>query len=593
MTLTQEAGRAGSGTRLLHELVAEQAARTPDAPAVEAGDTRISYAELDSRATQLAWLLRERGVTAGAVVGVCLERSVELVVSHLAALKAGAAYLALDPSDPADRLAYALRDAGAAVVLTEAVTASDWPEAAAALALDVHGAEKEAAAEVRQSTPPSELTGAACAYVIYTSGSTGRPKGVLVPHEGVVNLARWHGAEHGLTGEDRCALLARVAFDAICWETWSALAAGSCLVVAPAAVKQDPDATLAWLADERITVGFLPPLLAERLYTSPHATRSALRVLLTGSDRLAQHPPAGLPFSVHNNYGPTEYSVVGAAGTVPAGAEGSPSLGVPVAHTRVRVLDEDLAEVAEGATGEIHLSGTGLAQGYLGRPGLTAEKFVPDPYSGEPGARMYATGDLGRWNPDGTLAFEGRADRQVKIRGYRVECGEVETRLLAHTFVREAAVVARPDTAGTPRLVAYLVCPPGHEPAEAELREHLAQALPEWMIPSVYHPLAALPKNANGKVDHAQLPEPHTERPDTGSAFAGARNATEETIARIWGEVLNLDEIGIYDNFFDLGGHSLLATEIVERISVEFDADLDVRAIFDYPTIAELAASLS
>ncbi|WP_051834134.1 non-ribosomal peptide synthetase [Streptomyces sp. NRRL S-646] len=590
MTLPQEAVPAG---RLLHELVAEQATAAPGAIAVEAGDDRVTYAELDARADQLAWVLRDRGVGPESVVGVCLQRGVELVVSHLAVLKAGGAYLALDPADPGERLAYTIENAGAAVVLSEPGVVSDWPETAASRVLDVHAAEKEGAALERQGPPPAELSGEHCAYVIYTSGSTGRPKGVLVPHQGIVNLARWHVHTHRITGDDRCALLARVAFDAICWETWSALAGGATLVAAPETVKQDPDSTLAWLAEQAVTVAFLPPLLAERLYDSPYAQQVKLRILLTGSDRLAQHPPTGLSFEVHNHYGPTEYSVIGSAGPVPAGAEGSPSLGVPVDGTEVHILDESGAPVRPGTTGEIHLSGVGLARGYLNRAALTAEKFLPDPFSPVPGARMYATGDLGHWNADGTLAFEGRADRQVKIRGFRVECGEIETRLLAHPFVREAAVVAGEDSSGAARLVAYVVSAPGHEPTESELREHLGATLPDWMIPAVYHPLTSLPKNANGKVDHAQLPDPHTERPDTGTDFVGPRNATEEKIARIWGEVLNLDTVGVYDNFFDLGGHSLLATEIVEQIATELDVDLDVRAIFDYPTIAELSTSLT
>jgi len=590
MTLPQEAVPAG---QLLHELVAAQAAATPGAVAVEAGDDRVTYAELDARADQLAWVLRERGVGPESVVGVCLQRGIALVVSHLAVLKAGGAYLALDPTDPGERLAYTIENAGAQVVLSESSGAADWPEAIASRVLDVHEAEKAGADRKRQGPPPAELSGEHCAYVIYTSGSTGRPKGVLVPHQGIVNLARWHVRTHDLTGQDRCALLARVAFDAICWETWSALAGGATLVAAPETVKQDPDATLAWLADEGITVAFLPPLLTERLYDSPYAQQVKLRVLLTGSDRLAQHPPTGLSFEVYNHYGPTEYSVIGAAGPVPAGAEGAPVLGVPIDGTQVYVLDEQGGPAAAGSTGEIHLSGVGLARGYLNQASLTAEKFLPDPFSSLPGARMYATGDLGHWNANGTLGFEGRADRQVKIRGYRVECGEVETQLLAHPFIREAAVVADKDSAGVARLVAYIVTAPGHQPTESELREHLGATLPDWMIPSVYHPLTSLPKNANGKVDHAQLPAPHTERPETGAEFVGPRNATEETIARIWSEVLSLGTVGMYDNFFDLGGHSLLATEIVEQIATELDVDLDVRAIFDYPTIAELSTSLT
>jgi amino acid adenylation domain-containing protein len=574
---------------LLHKLV-DEAAASPGSIAVADAGARIGYGELVERADRLAWALVEAGVRAGSVVAVCLPRSADLVVAELAVLKAGAAYLPLDAADPADRLALMVADAGAQVLICAGGVAPQW--AGDRVAVDV--AARGASGDPGAGAPDVQVHPENPAYVIYTSGSTGTPKGVMVPHQGITNLVAWHNSTHKITGDDRCALLARVAFDASCWEMWTALAAGATLVAAPETVSSaGGDAVLDWLNDEQITVAFLPPLLAERFYHSRQAATSSMRVLLTGSDRLAQHPPTTLKASVVNHYGPTEYSVIGTAGTVAPGHDGAPTIGTPIDNTRVYILDERGDPVPIGVTGRIHLSGQGTAHGYLNRPALTAERFIPDPFATAPGTRMYDTGDLGRWNPDGTIEYGGRNDRQVKIRGYRIECGEIETQLLTHPVITAAAVKSHTDDNGNARLSAYFETEGGKQVADNDIRSHLQTILPEHMIPATFQTLERLPQNANGKVDYGALPEPHTDRPDTGTEFVAARNDTERTIAQIWSEVLNIDSIGIYDNFFDLGGHSLLATEIIDRIEGELGiSGLDVRAVFDYPTIAELTASL-
>ncbi|MEO3787197.1 non-ribosomal peptide synthetase [Actinocorallia sp. B10E7] len=590
MTLseTEQTGDLLASDTSLPQIVARAAARWPDATAVVDENERISYTTLEERSELVARVLVQHGVGLESVVAVCLPRSVDLVVTELAVLKAGASYLPLDPADPAERRSAMAADSGARIVVTD--DPEPWEAASGLSTLTPRPQEAVLDGPALPRPGPDNA-----AYVIYTSGSTGAPKGVVIPHRGIANLVSWHVETHEITPQDRCALLARVAFDASCWETWTTLAAGATLVAAPERVgSTGGDVVLDWLAEERITVAFLPPLLAERFYNSPIATRSALRVLLTGSDRVAQHPPVTLAAKVVNHYGPTEYSVIGTAGTIPPGLEGSPTIGTPISNTRVYILDEQGDPVPDGVTGRIHLAGNGLGRGYLGRPALTAERFVPDPFSGVPGTRMYDTGDQGRRRPDGAIEFAGRTDRQVKIRGYRIECGEIETALLAHPDLDAVAVTAVPDDNGALRLVAYLVPVPGAQPTENDLRSFLKRTLPDHMIPATYQKLDELPKNANGKVDHGALPAPHTERPDLGAPYMAPRNSGEEAMARIWSEVLNIGSIGVYDNFFELGGHSLLATEIVERIETELGVSgLDARVVFDYPTIAELTLSIS
>ncbi|MEJ3742729.1 amino acid adenylation domain-containing protein [Actinomycetes bacterium KLBMP 9797] len=579
--------------RTVHELVDARAVAAPDATAVVCGPDSLTYGELRTRANRLAHALRARGVGPDSVVGLCLPRGVDMVVGVLGILAAGGAYLPLHPDDPVDRLVFMVDDGGAGVVVTHSAVPE---EVVGKLGRDIVRIDSADVTGQPGDTPVVAVGPEHAAYVIYTSGSTGRPKGVCVPHGGYANLVAWHLDQYRLGDGDRCGQFSRITFDASAWEIGPALAAGATLVVAPDEARATSDTVVEWLAAERITVTFLPVQLAERLFRDPRAADMSLRLLLTGSDRLMQYPPASLPFEVVNHYGPTECSVISTAGRVPgAGGDRPPSIGTPVANTEIHVLDPYLKPVPVGAPGEIYVGGRSIGRGYLNRPGLTAEQFPPDPFSGRPGGRLYRTGDLGRWTPDGVLEFLGRRDNQVKIRGYRIECGEIESCLLAHPQVAEAVVVVRDDS-GDKRLVGYVVptADGGEATTAAALRAHLLRQLPDYMVPASWVMLADLPKNASAKVDRRALPPPRPVRPDLESPYAAPRTAVERTLVAIWSEVLGVDGVGVYDNFFELGGHSLLATKIVGMIERDLaPGEIDLRAVFEYPTIAELAASLA
>lgn len=462
----------------IHDLVQAQAECTPDAMAVVEAGSALTYRELEARSNRLAHHLRGLGVGPGVLVGVCLERSLELVVGLLGVLKAGGAYLPLDPGYPAARLGFMVRDSGAPVVLSvsrligrlpagiaDAVLLdSDWPGISALPAISPLG-----------GATPEDL-----AYVIYTSGSTGAPKGVMVEHRGLVNLATWHCREYGVGPEDRASLLASVGFDASVWELWPYLVAGAAVAVAGAEIPVSAEATCQWLAEEGITIGFLPTSLAEAVLADERSARLPLRCMLTGGDRLRRRPSSVHPFVLVNHYGPTECTVVATAGVVlQAGSEaGPPTIGRPIANTEVYVLDDRLEPVPIGVPGELCLGGIGLARGYLGRRALTAERFVPHPFSSRSGARIYRSGDRVRFRGDGTLEFLGRFDDQVKIRGYRIETGEVEAALIGHPGVREAVVMARENGAADPRLVAYVVA--GDDEADQHGAALASEQVAEW-----------------------------------------------------------------------------------------------------------------
>ncbi|WAK04165.1 amino acid adenylation domain-containing protein [Methylobacter sp. YRD-M1] len=573
--------------RCLHELFEAQARNTPDAPAVVHDGRTLSYDELNTRANRLAHHLRSLGVGPEAQVALCLERSPELVVGLLAVLKTGAAYVPLDPAYPEDRLAYMLEDSAPLALLTDSGIKARLTERSGGTALiDLVADAAQWAHQSDINIDPSSLglTPAHLAYVIYTSGSTGQPKGVMVPHAGVMNLVCWHNRQFQVTAADRATQLAGLAFDASAWETWPYLLAGACLhLVRPECLGQ-PEVLWQQLADERITLAFMPTPLAELMLASPRPEHLALRCLLTGGDQLHGYPPAGLPFEVINNYGPTENSVVSTSCSVPAGGEGLPSIGKPIANTRVYLLDESLAPVPVGVTGELYVGGAGLARGYLNRPELTAERFIQDPY-GEPGERLYKTGDLGRWREDGSIEFLGRNDFQVKIRGFRIELGEIEAKLAEHPAVRETAVLAREDGPGGKRLVAYYT---GDADLTVDsLRAHLAEALPEYMVPVAFVHLDALPLTANGKLDRKALcaldftPHAYLE-------FVPPRSTDEAKIAAVWRRLFQVDAISVTANFFEMGGHSLSAIQLLSLLKQE-GIDISIGVLFEKPTIESLA----
>ncbi|RJS13574.1 non-ribosomal peptide synthetase, partial [Corallococcus sp. H22C18031201] len=569
----------------IHQVVAEQARRAPQAQAIHAGAKSLTYAELDEASNRLAAHLRELGVTRGARVAICAERSVELITGLLAILKAGGAYVPIAPSSPPERLAFMVEDSGATVLLTqEHLLANVPPLAARVVRVD---AELPAAPRMRDVVGAEDL-----AYVIYTSGSTGRPKGVAVHHRGLMNLVSWHQRSYALGAEDRTALTAGVAFDASTWEIWPPLASGGSLRVPPESVRADPAQLLGWIANEAITVSFMPTPMAEAVLREPWPASIALRALLTGGDALHHAPPASVSTTLYNHYGPTESTVVATATPVAAGASegGRPPIGRPIANTRAYVLDANLHLVPVGVPGELFLDSEGLAWGYLGQPALTAERFVPHPFASVPGARLYRTGDQVRWRTDGQLDYLQRLDFQVKVRGFRIELGEIEATLLSHPSVHETVVLAREDVPGDKRLVAY-VAPRANQTLEVEaLRAHLQQQLPEYMVPSAFVVLEALPVTANGKLDRKALPAPDASL--TASAYVAPRTLTEEKLAAVFAEVLRVERVGIHDDFFALGGHSLLATQLVSRVRSVFAVEMALRVLFEAPTVATLALKL-
>ena len=585
----------------VHRLVARQARLRPEAPAVVSGGELLTYAELRRRASGMARRLRHLGAGPEVLVGISLDRSPELVVTLLAVLESGAAYLPLDPALPRERLDFLLADSGAAALVGRRALAGEaaatWEAERPCLWLDDEPA-PELAGEPEEEPPATAAD--ALAYVIYTSGSTGRPKGVEVGHRSLLNLVAWHLRAFGLTAADRATQLAQMAFDASVWEIWPALAAGAALHLPDEATRTAPELLRDWLVERQITVSFLPTPLAESVLALPWPGEARLRALLTGGDRLRQAPPAGLPFTLHNNYGPTEGTVVSTSGPVaPRGVDGAaaavtpPSIGRPIDGVQALVLDAELAPVPVGVAGELWVGGASLARGYRGRPDLTAERFVPSPFAalaGLPGERLYRTGDLVRLAPDGRIDFLGRADDQVKVRGYRIEPGEIEAVLLDHPAVGEAVVVVREDARGEARLVAYVV---PREPAAggtalaAELRGLLAGRLPAYMVPSAFVTLEALPLTATGKVDRRALPAPDLAADDVTEA---PRDQVEELVADLWKDVLGIERVGRDDDFFACGGHSLRATQLASRLKQAFDVDLPLKAVFEDPTVARLAA---
>ena len=603
--------------KCIHQLFEEQVEKSPDAVAVVFENQQLTYRELNARANRLAHYLQKQGVGAESLVGICVERSLEMVVGLLGILKAGGTYVPLDPSYPKERLRFILEDAQVAVVLTQQRLANDLIEdshpqssipvlsPSAPLRINsVEGldpqikvvcldAEGKFIAEKGAQNPVTSVTPEHLAYVIYTSGSTGTPKGVEIQHRALINLVTWHQHVYNVTPTDRATQLAGPAFDASVWELWPYLTAGASIHILAQDVLAFPSKLLPWLAAEAITICFLPTPLAEAVLEEPWPTGLVLRVLLTGGDKLHRRPHQALPFCLANNYGPTENTVVTTwAPVVTADSDLSPPIGRPIFNTQVYLLDSCLQPVAIGIAAEIYISGDGLARGYLKQPDLTAEKFVPNPFSDQPGARLYKTGDLARYLPDGNIEFLGRIDHQVKIRGFRTELGEIEAVLIEHAGVQQAVVVAREDVPGDKRLVAYVVPNLGFMLTTSELHRFLKSKLPDYMIPYTFISLDRLPITPNGKFDRKAFPAPEQGRPELVESFVAARNPTEEALVKIWAKVLRLERVGVRDNFFELGGHSLLATQVLSRIRHAFAIEIPLRSLFDSPTVEELALQI-
>jgi amino acid adenylation domain-containing protein/non-ribosomal peptide synthase protein (TIGR01720 family) len=577
---------------LIHEVFAAQAARTPDAIALRFEGRDVTYRELDARANQLAHALRKRGVGPDALVGVFCERSVEMVVALYGVLKAGGAYVPLDPDYPKDRLAFMLEDAKPKVILTQDRLASILPDHGAALIrLDTDWS--TIASEPTTSPARDGLTSNHLAYVIYTSGSTGRPKGAMNEHRGILNRLFWMQRAYGLTSNDHVLQKTPYSFDVSVWEFFWPLMFGARLVVARPDGHRDPSYLAQLIRDEAVTtLHFVPSMLAAFLdEPTVDQCRSLRRVLCSGEalpPALAERFFARLsPTELHNLYGPTECAVDVTAWACQPGAAIVP-IGRPIDNTRIYILDEHLAPVPVGVPGELYIAGVQVGRGYLDRAELTAERFLRDPFAGDDGARMYKSGDVARWLPDGSIEYLGRADFQVKIRGFRIELGEIEAALLAHPGVREAVVSAREDTPGQKRLVAYLVCAEGEAPAASDLRNALKERLPEYMVPAAFVLLDRLPLTASGKVNRRALPAPDADQADAGAEYAAPETPAEREISRIWAAVLRLPRVGVHDNFFEVGGDSILSIQIVARAQ-QVGLSITPRQIFEHPTIAELA----
>ncbi|MCY1043070.1 amino acid adenylation domain-containing protein, partial [Corallococcus sp. bb12-1] len=581
----------------LPALVQAQARRTPEAVAVLFEDAQLTYAELEARANQLAHHLRSLGAGPGATVGLCVERSIEMVVGLLGVLKAGAAYVPIDPSYPKDRIAFMLADAAPRVLLTQQRLVSQLPATQARLlCLDSDGA-----SVARQPTdaPEVPLTPGHPAYVIYTSGSTGQPKGTLIPHRALANHMAWMVSTFGLGATERVLQKTPLSFDASVWECWASLLVGAPLVLAPLEAHRDPAALVDCVVRQRVSVLQVVPSLLRFMLDEPALPRAThLRWLFCGGEalplELALRVRAVLPqVQVVNLYGPTETTIDATWAQVSGQEPGTTApIGRPVANTQVHVLDAGLRPVPVGVPGELFIGGVQLALGYLGRPALTSERFVPDPFSREPGARLYRTGDRARWLPDGTVDFLGRMDFQVKLHGQRIELGEIEAALERHPSVREAVVVAREDVKGQQRLVAYVVLTSREEGSHApsDLREHLRQHLPEYMVPAAFAVLDALPLGPNGKLDRKALPAPDSAGAEdlNASDFVAPRDETEQKLADIWAQVLGRPRVGVHDNFFDLGGDSIISLQVVARAR-QAGLSLTPRLLFQHRTVAALA----
>ncbi len=582
---------AGLDAGLLLAPFEAQAARTPAAVALVAEGRILSYGELDRRANALAHRLRGLGVGPEVVVGVAAERSCELMVALYAVLKAGGAYLPLDPAYPAERLAIMLADGGALLGLTQAALVERLP-AGRWLLLDDEAMPAEAAAPPASGLGPENL-----AYVLFTSGSTGRPKGVMVCHRAIVNRLAWMQAEYGLAAGEAVLQKTPISFDVSVWELFWPLRVGAKLVLARPGGHQDSAYLVELIRAEAVTtLHFVPSMLQVFLADPRAASCRGLRRLIASGEALprdlVERAAALLPAELHNLYGPTEAAVDVTAwpcGRERAGDGRAVPIGRPISNLRLAVLDRAGRPVALGAAGHLHIAGVGLARGYRGRPGLTAERFVPDPLATPEGAggRAYATGDLARLRPDGAIDFLGRLDHQVKLRGLRIELGEIEAALDAHPAVRESVVVLRDG-----RLVAYLVAA-GAAPEVATLRSHLAARLPDYMLPAVFVNLPALPLSPSGKVDRRALPAPAEEGAGAVRSWVAPAGAVEERLALLWSAQLGVPAPGAEDDFFALGGDSIQGALLINRLQSELGAIVYVMALFDHPTIRRFAAFLT
>ncbi len=570
----------------VHKRFQQHVETTPDATAVIFGADKLSYKELNEKATILAAWLQNEGVSPDDIVGICMERSFEMIIAIIGTLKVGTAFLPLDPSYPQERLDYMIGDSGIKILLTDQDSRvkkqetqlkivdlrNDWEE-------QIDSALKYAAPKVA----PENL-----AYVIYTSGSTGKPKGTLLAHRGLVNLANEQRKAFNIDGESRILQFSSLSFDAAVWETVMALLNGAALCLVDRTILASGDALVDALKQQKITTVTLPPSV---LSIFPETELPDLKTIITAGEKC----PVGLvqkwgkDRQFFNAYGPTETTVCASMYRTSLEEQSDPPIGKANGNFQLYVLDRNGRTVPIGIPGELCVGGVGLARGYHKRPDLTAEKFIPDTFSGKMGERLYRTGDLVRYLPDGNIEFLGRIDHQVKVRGFRIELGEIEAALLAIEEISDAIVLAREDNPGNQKLVAYFVSSNPEKTTVAFLRESLKIQLPEYMVPAVFMALEEMPLTPNGKIDRKALPAPEQDRSQSSVEYVAPRNETETILNTIVQDLLNIKKAGVYDNFFELGGHSLLATQFMSRIREKFDIELPLLTLFEKPTVAELA----
>ena len=576
----------------VHQLLEDQARRNPESIALEFQGQSLSYAELDARSNQLAHFLRKRGVRAEQLVGVCLERSLEMVVALLGILKAGGAYVPLDPAYPSDRIKYVLDDAHVALLLTQDSMLASLPSTSA----EVICLDPEWLVFQHEGTEPvaTEVTPANLAYVIYTSGSTGKPKGVQLEHRSVVNFLCSMRRQPGMTADDVLVAVTTLSFDIAGLELYLPLLVGGRLVIASREATFDGRLLTQLLEQSGVTIMQATPTTWRVLLESGWEGSPKLKVLV-GGEALSADLARQLAMrcgAVWNMYGPTETTIWSSVYKVEGRDEKLVPIGTPIANTTFYILDSNRQPVIEAAEGELYIGGEGLARGYFERAELTAEKFVSDPFSSQPGARLYRTGDLARYKPDGNVEFLGRIDHQVKIRGFRIELGEIEAVLEQHSGVNQAVVIAREDTPGDKRLVAYFVPETPCTVTSAELRQHAGKQLPDYMTPTAFVQMEKLPLTPNGKVDRKALPPPMVNDFEAQAEFIPPRDSTERKLVQLWEEVLGIRPISVTANFFELGGRSILAARLFTRILRTFGEELPLSTLFRSPTVEQLAKEL-
>lgn len=580
------AGRPGG---CLHHLFEEQAARTPGALAVAMGEDRLTYAELDARANALACRLSAMGAGPEQIVAVYLNRSVEAVAALLAILKAGAAYLPLDLADPPQRLIHALSDSGARILVTHRPLGDRIDRSSlATLWIDEEWESLPGSAGTPPEGGPSPA-GLAC--LIYTSGSTGRPKGVAVPHHSLVHFVKTFAVRYGIRGRDRVSQLTALSFDVSGEEIWPALACGASVHVGCEALKANPENLLEWLNQREITVCILPTALTEIALPDQLPRVRHLRLLMTGGDRLRRWPRRPLPFRFINAYGPTETTIFSTEAEIleDPGDGSLPPVGRPLENQQVHLLGDDLRPVAPGQIGEVFIGGEGVTRGYLRQPGATAARFLPDPFSGIPGARLYRTGDLARFLPDGQLEFLGRIDGQIQIRGFRVELGEIEAALASHPSVSQCVVTSQEDASGNPHLIAHVIARPDQVLDLAGMRAFLAGRLPAAMIPSRLSLHDAFPMTASGKILRSAIPPADLSTRQLTTDYVAPAGEFETRIATFWCEIIGAPRVGLDDDFFELGGHSLLTIRLLAFVREQFGVELPLADFYRHATVRELS----